>query len=153
MNSVGLFVSTGLIGVMQKIHQSGAYAEERNEFLTIAFCVALVASVMLAVVTIAVNYDGKKFIPLDGFNKKSLIIGALLLAAAGIGSYFNNRINLYLVGVTASATFFPLINGINATVNILCGVFLFKERFNVKTWISIALGIVAVGVVWGCRVK
>ena len=49
------FLSTGFIGVMQKVHQSSAYADELNGFLIISFLISVLAAGICAVKTYMVR--------------------------------------------------------------------------------------------------
>ncbi|MBE6640265.1 MAG: hypothetical protein E7619_01635 [Ruminococcaceae bacterium] len=131
------FLSIGCIGIMQKVHQSSPYRAELNSFLVIAFVVAGLLSLFLALLFFKSTAGEKK-------NKSSLVLLLLCMLAAGVGAAFNNKFNLYLSGVIDSAVFFPVVNGGGLILSTLAAVVFFKERLAKKQWIGMVLGIVAV---------
>lgn len=146
-NCIGMFLSTGALGVLQKCHQNSAGKDQRAEFLLVAFAVAFVLS---ALMYLAVHLTKKRAGEDEDTHaaeaKPALGSAAavVLMLAAGICLALNNQLNLYLVGVTASALFFPLTNGVTATANIVLGRVLFREKFSVKNLLYMFLGIAAV---------
>ena len=137
-----LFLLTGLIGVLQKWHQSSAVSAERGSFLFIAFSVTTVLSLLLYIIEIKLfkktNENSQEKITF-----KRLIAPAVIIIISAIGLAVNNFVNLYLTGKMLSAVFFPIINGASVTVNILAGVILFKEKLTLKICIGIATAVVA----------
>lgn len=135
--AVILFVVTGSIGVMQKIHQKSAYAVESGSFLITAFICAFCLSAVFSLVF----YKKEKV----GFEKgKSLVVILIMVIVCGICSAFNNKLNLYLSGVINSAILFPLLNGGGAVLTITFSVILFKERLSLRQWIGVIIGIGAI---------
>ncbi len=142
------FTGTGLIGLMQKWHQSSVHKEELNTFLIIAFTVSFLYS--------AANYlllTGKRTktdtvgeTAQKDNGKKALLIYApyLIMIFNGICIALNNNLNLYLSGAMDSAVFFPIINGGALILTTLAGLIIFKEKLSPKQWIGILLGIIAV---------
>ena len=132
------FVLSGLVGILQKIHQSSPYAEERIPFLAIAFGIMTVASAFGA-------YAVRKTRVVPRENKaKRYLLKYLLIAVGGIGVGLNNVINLYLSGVVESAVFFPVVNGGGLALTTLAGVIFFREKLTAKQWAGIAVGILSV---------
>lgn len=134
------FLGTGMIGVMQKIHQSSNYASELNAFLIVAFLVSFILSIAVAL------FYKKQFKPCNREQKNDKIIVKLLIITclSGISIAVNNKLNLYLSGVMPSAVFFPVVNGGGLVLTTLCSLVLFKEKLNLKQWIGIVFGIVSV---------
>ena len=54
------FLSTGFIGVMQKVHQSSAYAGELNGFLIISFLISALAAGICAVIAVKRGAEKQK---------------------------------------------------------------------------------------------
>lgn len=135
--AVILFVVTGSIGVMQKIHQKSAYAVESGSFLITAFICAFCLSLAFSFFA----YKKEKV----GFEKgKSLVLIIVMVIVCGICSAVNNKLNLYLSGVINSAVLFPLLNGGGAVLTITFSVIIFKERLSLRQWIGVIIGIGAI---------
>ena len=130
------FLMGGLIGVMQKVHQSSDYKEELNAFLVISFAVSFLYSGVCSLKGM------KSEIALRSKKEWALILPLLVLGGAGVA--VNNKLNLYLSGVMDSAVFFPVFNGANLIATMLLAIWLFRERLSRRQWIGIAIGIVSV---------
>ena len=136
------FVCTGLIGVMQKWHQSSDSKGELNAFLIIAFIIAFVYSAIMSLILLKKEPEceqtGKKALPFLA------LIPIVLTIVAGACVAVNNMFNLYLTGVLPAAEFFPLVNGGGLILATLSGLVLFREKLSLRQWIGIGFGIVAV---------
>ena len=76
-------VFCGMIGILQKVHQTSAYKLELNEFLLISFLLSTLISLIWLV--IAFNKDGNKFSSLNvKDNKKSILSCLLICLISGI---------------------------------------------------------------------
>lgn len=138
------FLSTGFIGVMQKVHQSSAYADELNGFLIISFAISAISSGICAVVALKRKTDGQKSAVYEEKKTENGIIYIALIILSGVGVALNNVINLYLSGKVDSAVFFPVVNGGGLILVTLCAVVLYREKLSVKQWIGIVVGIISV---------
>ena len=138
----GSFIFCGLIGVMQKWHQSTVYAGELNAFLIIAFIFACIYSAVMSLIALKKEpkpeAEGKKRFPFLA------LIPILIISAAGVCGAVNNMFNLYLSGKMDSAVFFPLVNGGGLILTTVSAVVLFREKPTVRQWIGIAFGVAAV---------
>ena len=134
------FISTGGIGVMQKIHQSSEHREELNAFLVIAF---LVSAVLCGIFTLLWKVREMKT---DRKNTRAahpwLPLAIMLISGAGVA--VNNKFNLYLSGVMDSAVFFPIVNGGGLVLATLAALLLFRERLTKRQWMGVAFGIASV---------
>ncbi len=126
-----VFVSTGLIGVLQKAHQMSEYAAETTGFVVVAFAFASVLSAVMYFLTSA-KEQGERI-------KVSPMI-ILLFVAAGICTGLNHQINLYLSGAMDSAVFFPLVNGGHLVLVTLLSITVFKEKLTLRQWIGLGVG-------------
>ena len=136
-------VFCGMIGILQKVHQTSAYKLELNEFLLISFLLSTLISLIWLV--IAFNKDGNKFSSLNvKDNKKSILSCLLICLISGIAIGTNHKLNLFLSGVMDSATFFPLVNGTGLVLSTLSALVIFRERLSVKQWISVIVGVISV---------
>lgn len=138
------FLSTGFIGVMQKVHQSSAYANELNGFLIISFAISAISAGICAVIAVNRKTDGQNTAENSEEKTKKGAIYPILIILSGVGVALNNVINLYLSGKVASAVFFPIVNGGGLILVTLCAVVLYREKLSVKQWIGIIVGIISV---------
>lgn len=140
------FVCTGLIGVMQKLHQSSDYKSELDAFLIIAFAVSAVYSLANCLILKIVSKQQNAVSTQNSAEAKSItgLIPVVIIIISGICVAVNNKLNLYLSGVMDSAVFFPVVNGGGLILTTLAALFLFKERLNKKQWLGIAVGIISV---------
>ena len=133
----------GMIGILQKIHQTSIYKGELNEFLFISFFFSTLNSLIWLI--IAFKKGGNKFSSLNlKDNKKNIIACLLICIVSGIATGTNHKLNLFLSGVMDSATFFPLVNGAGLVLSTLSALFIFRERLSVKQWISVIVGVLSV---------
>lgn len=138
------FLSTGFIGVMQKVHQSSAYADELNGFLIISFLISALAAGICAVIALK-RKNAEQNDNVDGEEKPAKGVAYfLLIVLSGVGVALNNVINLYLSGKVDSAVFFPIVNGGGLILVTLCAVVLYREKLSVKQWAGIIVGIISV---------
>lgn len=137
------FLSTGFIGVMQKIHQTSAYADELNGFLVVSFAISSVSAVICAVAARRKNFESEKSNELEK-SKKNIYLYIALIVLSGIGVALNNVINLYLSGKVESAIFFPVVNGGGLILVTLCALVVYREKLTLKQWSGIVIGIISV---------
>lgn len=113
-------LSSGGMGIMQKVQQKSAYPEQKGAFLMIAF---LLASGISALVALLSADQGKEKI----HNSK-------ISVAACIGLFFGccNLLNTSLAGRIDSAILFPSLNIGVVLLSMICGVIFFKEKISKK---------------------
>ncbi len=132
-----LFLMTGLIGVLQKFHQSTRYKTELNEFLIVALAVCAVCSLLLTVKSRKAEDTDKRA------NLYRLMpLGIMLIC--GIGTAVNNQLNLFLSGVLDSSVMFPVVNGGGLMLTTLAATTIFRERLCKRQWLGLAIGVVSV---------
>ncbi len=137
--SLGAFFATGIIGVMQKIHQTSEHKDELNAFLIISFAFSFFVSMLLAFV-----YRCKRHNKNIYSKRINSYFPVLLMLLSGIFVALNNKLNLYLSGVIDSAVFFPLVNGGGLILSSLASVVVFKEKLSKIQWIGVVIGIISV---------
>ncbi len=120
------FLFQGLVGVMQKIHQSSVHKDELFAFLAISFTFSLILSIIKSKGAEAPTYF-----------KKSTYTVAIL---SGGCTFAMNYINLWLSGIIPTQIFFPAINGTSIILTALVSIFLFKEKTNAKQIIGMIGG-------------
>lgn len=135
------FITTGLIGVMQKWHQSSEYKAELDGFLIIAFLFSFVFS---AVGTLIIYQTERGKSEEKKPCRDITVIMIVFMAVCGICAAANNKMNLYLSGAMDSAIFFPIVNGGGMILSTVTSLLVFKEKFNVQKCIGIAIGVIAV---------
>ncbi len=133
--AAGLF--SGLVGVLQKIHQSSEHSGELMYFLVIAFSFSAVYSASTLFVL-----KQKKIKPTVKFSLKSS--AGLMFVGSGAAIALPNMINLYLSGVMSSIVFFPVVNGSNLLLMLLVSVVLFREKLRKAQWFGFAIGCTAI---------
>jgi len=135
------FLTTGIIGVMQKWHQSSDFREELDGFLIIAFLFSFVFSGTMALV----SYKRAKAETGEAIPKGAVSpILLLFFITSGICTAANNKLNLYLSGAMDSAVFFPVINGGGLILSALASFLIFKEKISVQKLIGLIIGAVSV---------
>ncbi|MBR5307849.1 MAG: EamA family transporter [Clostridia bacterium] len=123
------FLFQGIIGVIQKIHQSSEHKAELFPFLFVSFTVSfLFATVMGYTKKTETKFGAKHFI---------------LSAISGICIFTMNVLNLKLSGLLPSQLFFPAVNGTAIIFTSLVAVLLFKEKLSKRQFIGIAGGLLS----------
>ena len=135
------FLATGMIGIMQKIHQTSAHKAELNSFLIVAFLTSFVASFSMLLYT--KQKDGTLSFRFKKPDRKALLLIGIMMGA-GICAAINNKLNLFLSGVIDTAVFFPIVNGGNLVLTTIAAVVVFRERLTKKQWIGVVAGILSV---------
>lgn len=133
------FVFSGLLGVLQKVHQTSPDKEELSPFLIISFLVTAVYS--FAYMLWLSKKKGQPVTVLTPQKRKSFAGYTLVL---GLATAYLNIANTFLAGVLPSVLFFPIFNGSVMIFSALSGILLFKERLSKKQWIGISVGGVAI---------
>ncbi len=133
------FITTGLIGVMQKIHQTSSYKDELDAFLVTAFLISFVFSLVLSFI-----FRNKRNTGNDRARSAVKPLPLIFMLLSGVFVALNNRFNLYLSGVMDAAVFFPLVNGGGLVLTSLASVILFKEKLSKIQIFGIVSGIVSV---------
>ena len=121
------FLTQGVIGVLQKIHQSSVHKGESAGFLFVAFLCAIVFGLI----------QNKGIFDSAVLNGKIIGIGFI----CGACTFAMNFINLKLSGILPSQLFFPLINGSAIVLSSLMSVLLFKEKLSKKQTVGLIGGI------------
>lgn len=137
---IGVFLSTGGIGIMQKVHQTSPYKNELDIFLVLAFCVT--AAVALAAAALSRKGEEKAF--LGKITKQQMFLLSAVTVGGGVCVAINNKLNLFLSGVMEASVFFPIANGGAVALSTLAAFFLFKERLSKRRWIGLLIGVLSV---------
>ena len=122
------FFGIGMVGVLQKIHQSSEHRNELYGFLASAF---LISTGLTLLLKRGKNGSGK---PLP----KRMYLSA---GISGLCVFSMYAINTKLSGELPSQLFFPLVNGSAVVLSTLVSVFVFKERMNCRQIIGLVGGL------------
>ncbi len=125
-------LSSGGLGVLQKVQQFSPYPGERGGFVLVAFLLA-------AAVSFLAFLCGRKSKETSFSFKESLF-------AMGAGACFGgaNLLNTLLAGRMESAVFFPVLNVGSIMLSLLLGVIFFKERPTRAHFVVLLLGVLAI---------
>lgn len=136
------FFCTGIIGVMQKIHQTSAYKSEIDSFLIIAFVISFICSGIYSILSYK---NHKLLIKKQGARKSVLRLYPLFaMVISGVFVAINNKFNLYLSGVMESAFFFPIVNGGGLVLTSVAAISIFREKLSIKQITGVIIGICSV---------
>lgn len=127
----------GIISIIQAAHQGSKHSGELISFLRWAF-----------IFTVAINFIGWRITEIrqkSSFSIKSSAVFQAGLSGALMGAV--HIINLYLAGVLPKVVFFPVINGGLIFITLISDLVFFKEKLNIKQWIGITIGTLALCVI------
>ena len=127
------FLFQGIIGVIQKIHQSGEHKQELFPFLFVSFSVSFLFA----------SFLGHRKKSDTRFTAKHFLISAV----CGICIFTMNFLNLKLSGILPSQLFFPAVNGTTIILTSLVAVLVFGESLTKRQIIGIAGGLVSLAAI------
>lgn len=130
--------SSGFLGVLQKVQQNTPYAAELDGFLIIAFLLCALLSAMLYCIS------GRKESRQSGALRPSVRVAAVCM---GIVAALLNRVNLSLAGALPGMIFYPVFNGPVTLLSGIAAYLVYREKTNVRQWISLCLGIAAIALI------
>ena len=133
-------ISTGAIGLLQRVHQTSPYREEVGEFLICAFAFSVVCSLVGVLMFKNKQTDGEEKPKVDG---KKLWLLIIIFVISALGVALNNQINLYLSGVVDTIIFFPIVNIGGLVLTLLASFAVFKEKLTARQWIGVVVGVAA----------
>lgn len=132
--ALGSFLSWGLVGICQLLHQNSPYASELSGFLLWTF---LFSGILFG----ALFLFAKKDVRSGG---RGSLLPFLLMVLTGAAIGIINEINLYLSGAMPGIIFFPIVNGGVIILTTLCAVLIFREKLPKTQLIGLIAGIIAV---------
>lgn len=124
-------LSSGGLGIMQKVQQSSSAPQEKSAFILIAFIIAGVFSLVRSIFATPNNEIPEK--------KQMAFSSVIGLCFAGC-----NLLNTILAGLLDSAVFFPTLNIGSILFSLIVGIIAFGEKLNRKTVIVMIIGIVSI---------
>ena len=124
-------LSSGGLGIMQKVQQNSHYPEQKNFFVISAFALAGIISFLIS---------------LFAKREPQIKIGRKLIFGSGIGVAFGlcNLLNTILAGQLDSAVFFPVLNIGTIFFSIVAGIIFYKEKISRNDLIIFLLGIISI---------
>ena len=125
-------LASGGLGIIQKLQQKSAFANQKSVFLLIAFLFAAAISFLTAFVS-------KKPRSVS-FGYKKLVTGGCV----GICFGCCNLLNTTLAGKLDSAIFFPSLNIGVILLTLACGVTFFKEKISKREIAVLASGLLSI---------
>ena len=128
---ISAMLSSGGLGIMQKVQQNSHYPEQKNFFVISAFALAGTISFLIS---------------LFAKREPQIKIGRKLIFGAGIGVAFGlcNLLNTILAGQLDSAVFFPVLNIGTIFFSIVSGIIFYKEKISRNDLIAFLLGIISI---------
>ncbi|MBQ3592240.1 MAG: hypothetical protein II979_09880 [Clostridia bacterium] len=129
---IGAFLFIGSVGILQKIHQTSPWREQKTSFLLIAF---LTAALLCAVLS---RKPYEKTQPFQLNRKQWLIFGLCSICLT-----LNNVINLHLSGILPSVLFFPIVNGGTTVLSVLTALILFREKLTKRKLAALCVALAA----------
>lgn len=129
------FVSSGGVGVIQKIHQKSAYRAEMPTLLLTGFALATVFALCMLKNSPKPSESEPQATP----NKSMLWIPLL----CGACFAFPHTINLVLAGRLPAVIMFPVVNLCPMMLSMIFAFVFFKERLSTTQWIGIGVGILS----------
>ncbi len=128
---------SGMIGILQKLHQTSSHRAEGNAFLITAFLVSAAISALLAAVGQAKDKAAEPLPPLPAKACLCALLSGIFIGAA-------NDVNLRLSGLLPAAVCFPVTNGGVVVCAAVTGRLLFGEHLTRNGYRGILLGVIAI---------
>lgn len=129
MYAILSLIFSGLVGLFEKVHQTGPSADEVGAFLLTAFTILIVLNGIIVLFSHIKNHN-------VNVNKGALICAVL----TGIISAFYNRINLILAGGLDSMVYYPISSGGAILLTVIVAGLFFREKFTKRSITGIVIG-------------
>lgn len=133
----GAMAASGVLGLLQKVHQTSPHKDELIGFLLIAMFFASALSYVLFLFSKKTGdapYGGK-------------MAGLALSCGAFYGAV--NIINLALAGMLPAPVLFPVLNGSTIILTAVLGKLIFHDKVSALKWLGIVIGLIAIVVISG----
>ena len=122
-----------MVGLCEKIHQTGPEKAEISSFLTIAFWLIFLLNLL--------TFLFAKHRESPPVSYKPGLLFAILTGLVVIGY---NRINLTLAGALPTMIYYPISSGGAVLLTILVSILIFREPMRKKVVLSFVFGTVAI---------
>lgn len=123
------FVFLGIIGVIQKLHQSSPYKGEAASFLAVAFVCSLIFAIVMSKKEGVTKNQGRNFY--------------IISVICGICYFTMHFVNLKLSGIMPSQIFFPVVNGSAVILSSVASVVFFKEHITKRQLVGLIGGFIS----------
>lgn len=140
---IAAFTSTGMIGVIQKIHQSSSI--HCNEMPSMLLTCFLISSAFSGVKLFRETKNAENCDSRNNAGAFQVIVSA----AAGASVALPHTVNLFISGKLPSVILFPTVNLLPMILTILFSVIVLHERITKKRWIGVIVCILATVLVSG----
>lgn len=139
-------LSSGGLGIMQKVQQNSPYPEQKSVFVLLAFIFACAVSAVCSLFVKADNRQPRKEHQNSEESGSSMLLNRRLLYSGGVGVCFGccNLLNTTLAGRLDSAVFFPVNNISVILLSMILSVILFKEKIRKREAAVLLLGIMSI---------
>lgn len=145
----GSFICAGIVGFLQKYHQSSPDKDALSSMLVIVFLMNTVFSLILFLTTRTkntkrLNLWQTEFEIIKSFNisdKRKRKFFLPLCFALGVVFAVQNLNNTYITGLLPSAVVFPLLNGGIILCTSVAACIFFREHLRKMQWFGLILGI------------
>ncbi len=124
-------ISSGGLGIVQKIHQGSVYSSQLNSFILVAFTFCFVISFLFFL------FLKKDFAKIQKKHFSSCVIIGVFFASC-------NLLNTYLAGKLNSSVFFPAINIGSILFSLILSLIIYKEKPTKKDLIILLLSITSI---------
>ena len=128
--------ASGMVSVLQKVHQHTAVSSEYTGFIVISNIAALVFSLLIYLIHFKRTGE-RKTMPLA-----PKVTAPILMVGLILGVY--NVLTLYLNGILDSVIMYPVLNVGGMAFTTLWSVTIFKDKLGRKKALALLLGTVAV---------
>ncbi|MDD3244401.1 MAG: hypothetical protein PHD32_11890, partial [Eubacteriales bacterium] len=129
-------VSSGGVGIVQKVFRCSPYRDALDSFLILAFALVALASLLLWL-----TVPRKKSPAAPAGSRRKFFLAALALAGVVCAA---NKLNLYLSGVFPSVVMFPCVNGGCILLSLLVSRVFFHEVITRRQLAGIFTGVAAI---------
>lgn len=133
-------LSSGVVGIVQKTHQSITQCKSEMPLL-------LISSFIVATLISFIKFKCEKKDENIVIKNKNILY--LLPIISGVFFAFPHTINLFLAGKVDAVIMFPLVNLCPLLVIMITGIVIFKEKLTKSQWIGVVFGLASTILVSG----
>lgn len=129
------FLSTGGIGIVQKIFAKSEFADDLEQFIFFGYLIAFVLSCMIFFAQRRMKQERNFKV-----NRKNMIMIILIAVCLGAFQFFNTFGNSFIDAIILV----PSVSGLATVLQMLSGRIIFREKFTARQISSICVGISAI---------
>jgi drug/metabolite transporter (DMT)-like permease len=128
----------GMVGLLQKIHQTSVHRDEVGLFLVTCFAVSAAFAAGMSLFSARRQRTAGETAPRSASASRWRWAAPVICGAA---LAFPHLINLHLSGVLPAAVMFPLVNIVPLVLVTALAALLFRERLSLQRWIGLGIGV------------